>query len=115
MASIAENLRATLLSLKQISDRVKSLILTVVTKIELSIAKQEIIDAIDDIDIDTSDLAKQGTNPNTSLTVVDDKIDNFYDTFDADIASQLYECIGEEEAEEQEEEHEEVSPSQSET
>lgn len=61
MASIAENLRATLLSLKQISDRVKSLILTSVTKSELNSAKQEVLDAIDEIDIDTSDLAKEAT------------------------------------------------------
>jgi len=70
MASIAENLRATLLSLKQISDRVKSLILTSVTKSELNSAKQEVIDAIDEIDIDTSDLAKQGSNPEATLSEV---------------------------------------------
>lgn len=70
MASIAENLRATLLSLKQISDRVKHLILTYVTKTELSTAKQEVIDALKDIDIDTTDLAKQGTNAEATLTAI---------------------------------------------
>lgn len=45
-------------------------------------------------DIDLSNVAKQGINSSTSLTVVDDKIDNFYDTFDADIALQLQGIIG---------------------
>ena len=41
-----------------------------------------------------SDVAKQGDNPDVSLTSVDEKIDDFYDTFDADIALQLQGIIG---------------------
>lgn len=44
------------------------------TATALEAAKQAILTAIGGIDIDTSDLAKQGANPNTSLTVVDNKI-----------------------------------------
>lgn len=105
MASIGENLRATLLSLKQISDRVKSLVLTSVTKSEAESAKQEILGAIGNIpepdlsdvakestithgvqdiredishiQIDTSDLAKQGTNTSISLTTMDSKLGNY--------------------------------------
>ena len=55
--------------------------------------------AVENIQIDDTTLAKQGTNPDTSLTIVDDKIDDFYDTFDSDIASQLRECIGDDESE----------------
>ena len=63
MASIAENLRATLLSLKQISDRVKSLILTSVTKSEAESAKQDVLDAIDNIpEPDLSAIAKEATS-----------------------------------------------------
>lgn len=53
---------------------------------------QEILTAVQGID--TSDLAKQGSNPNTSLTGIDEKIDDFYETFDADIALQLQGIIG---------------------
>jgi hypothetical protein len=98
MASIEENLRATLLSLKQISDRVKSLILTSVTKSEAESAKQEILgaignipepdlstiakedtlvtgisdlkDSIDAIEFDTSDLAKQGGDSGATNTAI---------------------------------------------
>ena len=63
MASIGENLRATFLSLKQISDRVKSLILTSVTKSEAESAKQEILDAIGNIpEPDLSEVAKESTS-----------------------------------------------------
>lgn len=41
--------------------------------------------------------AKQGSNPNVSLTSIDEKIDDFYDTFDADMALQLQGIIGESE------------------
>ena len=53
---------------------------------------QQILTAVQGID--TSDLAKQGSNPNTSLTGIDEKIDDFYETFDADIALQLQGIIG---------------------
>ena len=53
---------------------------------------QQILTAVQGID--TSDLAKQGSNPDTSLTGIDEKIDDFYDTFDADIALQLQGIIG---------------------
>lgn len=88
MASIAENLRATLLSLKQISDRVKSLILTSVTKSELNSAKQEVLTAVEDIDIDLTPVEEK-------VDEVSDKIDDIKDTFDADMALQLQGIIGE--------------------
>ena len=50
--------------------------------------------AVDNIELDTSDLAKQGSDSAVTLTSVDEKIDGFYNTFDADIASQLQEIIG---------------------
>lgn len=56
--------------------------------------KNEILTKIENTKPDLSTVAKQGSNPNTSLTSVDEKIDGFYDTFDADIASQLQEIIG---------------------
>lgn len=56
--------------------------------------KNEILTKIENTKPDLSTVAKQGSNPNTSLTSVDEKIDGFYNTFDADIASQLQEIIG---------------------
>lgn len=50
--------------------------------------------AVDNIELDTSDLSKQGHDTTVTLTSVDEKIDGFYNTFDADIASQLQEIIG---------------------
>ena len=41
-----------------------------------------------------SGVAQQGDNPDVSLTSVDEKIDDFYDTFDADIAEQLHTISG---------------------
>jgi hypothetical protein len=38
------------------------------------------------IEIDIDNVAKQGTDPSVTLTSVDEKIDDFYDTFDADMA-----------------------------
>lgn len=77
MSNISETLRATLLSLKQISDRVKSLVLTSVTKTEAEGAKQEILGAIGNIpEPDLSSVAKQGENPDVTLTSVDSKLGN---------------------------------------
>ena len=56
--------------------------------------KNEILTKIENTQPDLSTVAKQGSNSNTSLTVVDEKIDDFYDTFDADIALQLQGIIG---------------------
>lgn len=55
-------------------------------------AKEDIIDALGNIDL--SGVAQQGSDPDVSLTSVDGKIDDFYDTFDADIALQLQGIIG---------------------
>lgn len=69
MSSIGEQLRATLLSLKQLSDRVKSLITTSVTKSEATADKNEILAAIGNIPApDMSAIAKQGSNANATLT-----------------------------------------------
>lgn len=40
------------------------------TSVEVENAKQAILDAIGAIDIDTSDLAKQGTNANASISEI---------------------------------------------
>lgn len=37
----------------------------------------EVKEAVENIDIDTSDLAKQGTNPDVSLTTIDAKLGDY--------------------------------------
>ena len=60
MSTIQENLRATLLSLKQISDRLKSLVTNSSTKTDISNAKGDIITAIGNIpEPDLSSLATE--------------------------------------------------------
>lgn len=71
MTSIAENLRVTLLSLKQISDRVKSLILTSVTKSEATAVKQEILGAISNIPApDLSSVSKESQTKDGNDTAI---------------------------------------------
>lgn len=74
MASIEENLRATLLSLKQISDRVKSLVLTSVTKSEATANKNALLAAIGNIPSpDLSSLATEAnatTNKNAVIAAI---------------------------------------------
>ncbi len=60
MSTIQEHLRATLLSLKQISDRLKSLVTNSSTKTDVSNAKGDIITAINNIpEPDLSSLATE--------------------------------------------------------
>ena len=94
MSNISETLRATILSLKQISDRVKSVInnlgtfssgITVSSKLNSIESKLNTVDntvskestltqGITDIRADISAVAKQGSNANATNTAIYDRI-----------------------------------------
>ena len=89
MSTIREQLRTTFMGLAGLLTK-----MNVMQGSNPNASNTAILEAVSDIDIDTTEIAKQGDDSGVTLTGVDNKIDDFYYSFDADIALQLSEIIG---------------------